>query len=225
MQRGSPCPLCTGSATTPFQRDARRPYLHCCRCHLVFVPPPFLPDRAAERAEYDLHENFVDDPRYRAFLWRLGAPLLARLGPGAVGLDFGCGPGPALARMLQERGLTVALYDPFYAPDTSVLTGQYDFICATEVVEHLHRPRRELPRLWSLLAPGGWLGIMTKLLRDAAAFAQWHYKNDPTHVCFFSETTWRWWAARHGVCPEFEGDDVIFLQRPVNPMVPPRPAT
>ena len=31
-------------------------------------------------------------------------PLLARLGPASHGLDYGCGPGPALATMLREEG-------------------------------------------------------------------------------------------------------------------------
>jgi hypothetical protein len=53
---------------------------------------------------------------------------------------------------------------------------------------------------------------MTKLVRDQAAFASWHYKNDPTHVCFYSEETWRWWARQHGASVEIIGADVILLQ-------------
>ena len=71
----------------------------------------------------------------------------------------------------------------------------------------------ELERLWSLLQPGGWLGIMTKLVSDQTAFANWHYKNDPTHVCFFSADTWRWWAREHDASLEILGADVILLRR------------
>ena len=77
------------------------------------------------------------------------------------------------------------LYDLFYAPDTQFLQRQYDFIAASEVVEHLHHPRRELERLWSCLKPNGVLGIMTKRVIDQAAFSHWYYKSDLTHVCFF----------------------------------------
>ncbi len=205
------CPLCAGEAIVPFHRDRRRPYLRCGDCALVFVPASSYLDRQAERAEYDLHRNRVDDPAYRAFLSRLALPLAARLATGARGLDFGCGPAPALASMLREGGYEVRLYDSFYQPDAAALLGQYDFICATEVVEHLHRPGPELARLWSLLRPGGWLGIMTKLVRDPAAFASWHYKNDPTHVCFFSRQTWQWWAREQGAVLEIIGADVILL--------------
>ena len=207
------CPLCTHTNVEDFFADRRRSYLRCERCALVFVPPYALPSPATERAEYDLHQNDPDDPGYRKFLSRLALPLLQRLAPGASGLDFGCGPGPALAQMLRARGCSVALYDPFYASDDAVLRETYDFICATEVVEHLHRPGEELARLWSLLRPAGWLGVMTKLVRDRAAFSNWHYKNDPTHVVFFSVETWRWWAREHGVEPEFVGADVILLRR------------
>jgi hypothetical protein len=179
---------------------------------LVFVPPAYYLDRAAERAEYDLHCNALDDPGYRAFLSRLALPLVARLAPGSCGLDFGCGAGPALAAMLREAGHEVSLYDTFYQPERSVLNRRYDFICATEVVEHLHQPGVELARLWSLLHSGGVLGIMTKLVLGSEAFAGWHYKNDPTHVCFFSEQTWHWWAREHGAGLEFIGADVMLLQ-------------
>jgi SAM-dependent methyltransferase len=207
------CPLCGGSAISPYCSDRLRSYLQCAVCKLVFVPPECYLTRQAERAEYDLHENDINDPGYRRFLSRLMLPLVARLTPGARGLDFGCGPEPALAHMLRESGFEVALYDSFFVPDEAVLGASYHFICATEVVEHLHHPERELQRLWSLLQPGGWLGIMTKLLRDPEAFANWHYKNDPTHVCFYSEDTWHWWAGQHGAGLEFIGADVVLLQR------------
>ena len=207
------CPLCAGVEIYPYFTDKRRPYLSCDNCGLVFVPPAWFPDREAERAEYDLHRNHIDDPGYRAFLSRLAKPLVQRLEQGARGLDFGCGPGPALAHMLREAGFEVALYDSFYLPDKRPLNSRYDFICATEVVEHLQRPGVELARLWSLLRPGGWLGIMTKLVRDQQAFASWHYKNDPTHICFFSEDTWRWWAGQQGASLEIIGTDVILLRR------------
>jgi len=213
MKSDLPCPLCGGAQSTLFQRDRRREYRRCERCALVFVAPEYHLTSAQEKAEYDLHRNEVDDPGYRRFLSRLAQPLLQRLPVAARGLDFGCGPGPALAAMLEEAGHSVALYDLFYQPDATVLAHRYQFITATEVVEHLRQPGRELQRLWELLEPGGVLGIMTKLVRDREAFASWHYKNDPTHVCFFSERTWQWWAARQGAQLERIGADVILLQR------------
>jgi hypothetical protein len=212
MTDSTHCPLCNATASQPFFADARRTYLRCGVCALVFVPAEFHLSAEEEHAEYDKHENDVDDEGYRRFLSRLFVPLNETLGEASQGLDFGCGPGPALAAMFREAGHTVALYDPFYAPDTSVLNGNYDFISATEVVEHLYLPGHELSRLWRILSVGGTLGVMTKLVIDLEAFSRWHYKNDPTHVCFFSRQTWQWWAQQHGARLTFAAADVVLLR-------------
>jgi hypothetical protein len=212
-EASSLCPLCGGAEGSFFHRDKRREYQRCGRCHLVYVPPLYFPDPSREKAEYDLHTNSPEDAGYRKFLSRLSDPLCERLPPASRGLDFGSGPGPTLSVMLAEAGHDISLYDPFYAPDTSTLRGQYDFITASEVVEHLQRPGKELALLWSLLRPGGYLGLMTRLVRDAGAFAAWHYKNDITHVCFFSTATWQWWSASVEANLEILGDDVILLRR------------
>ncbi len=180
----------------------------------MFVPPALFLSAVQEKAEYDRHRNDPCDPGYRRFHGRLFEPLQQRLAPNSAGLDFGCGPASALAAMLAEAGHRLALYDCFYAPRPAVLQERYDFITATEVVEHLHRPGEVLAQLWSLLRPGGLLGLMTKLVRDREAFARWHYKNDPTHVAFFSRQTFDWLACEWGAGVEFIGQDVILLSKP-----------
>jgi 2-polyprenyl-3-methyl-5-hydroxy-6-metoxy-1,4-benzoquinol methylase len=116
--------------------------------------------------------------------------------------------------MLTEAGHHVTLYDPFYARRPAALTRRYDFITATEVVEHLHRPGLELDRLYRLLRAGGLLGIMTKRVIDRARFATWHYINDPTHVCFFSRETFTWLAVRWGARLEIVAPDIVIFQKP-----------
>ena len=181
---------------------------------MVFVPSAQHLSASDEKAEYDLHQNSPDDAGYRSFLGRLAAPLLERLSPGSAGLDFGCGPGPTLSLIFKEASHRMAVYDPFYAQDPAVFDDKYDFITATEVVEHLHRPGEELDRLWAVLQPGGWLGIMTKMVIDREAFAAWHYKNDLTHVCFFCRQTFSWWAGTYGASLIFSGNDVVLLRKP-----------
>lgn len=166
-----------------------------------------------QKAIYDLHDNDPNNEGYRAFLSRLADPLRERLPAGASGLDYGCGPGPALSAMLSEQGFPTAVFDPIYAKYPEALQQRYDFICCSEVVEHFTEPGIEFDRLFSLLKPQGWLGIMTKRVIDREAFSRWHYKNDPTHVSFFSEPTFRWLAARYRCRLEFVGKDVAFLQR------------
>jgi SAM-dependent methyltransferase len=208
------CPVCSSGNPALFHRDHRREYLRCENCGLVFVPPRYFLSPEAEKACYELHQNNHDDPNYRRFLDRLAQPLIERLTPGSRGLDFGSGPGPTLSLMLANAGYPTAIYDPFYEPNAAVWQDEYDFITASEVVEHLHRPMYDLQRIWAVLKPGGWLGIMTKRVLNATAFSKWHYKDDPTHVVFFSEETFIWLAKRWTAELRFVGNDVAFLKKP-----------
>jgi len=212
------CPLCHGTKTAPYHRDKVRDYVRCRTCKLVFVPPAQHLSAVDEKAYYDLHDNQPDDPGYRRFLGRLFTPLNERLPAQSRGLDFGCGPGPTLSLMFEEAGHSVALYDPYYAPDKSVLSGSYDFITLSEVVEHLAEPGPELDRLWTSLAPGGWLGLMTKRVRDPDAFKTWHYITDPTHISFFSDATFHWLTGRWALMGTpatlvVVGDDVVLVEK------------
>ena len=208
------CPLCDSAEVAPYHQDRQRPYLQCGACRLVFVPPDYYLSATAEKGHYDLHQNDPADAGYRNFLSRVFDPITAKVPPPAHGLDFGSGPGPTLSVMLTEAGYQMAIYDPLYAPDKSVLAQSYDFITCTEVAEHLHRPGAVFEQLATLLKPGGWLGVMTKQVISPEAFARWHYKNDPTHVCFFSRETFIFLAARLSLYVDFIADDVILLSKP-----------
>jgi hypothetical protein len=186
------CILCGKPEVTFFTEDNQRAYLWCAVCDLVFVPSYQRLTPEEELKRYDLHQNSPDDTRYRKFLDRLFKPLNDRLLPGSCGLDFGSGPGPTLHLMFMERGHAMHIYDCFYADDQSVFEKTYDFITATEVVEHLFNPQWELDRLWSCLKSGGLLGIMTGMVESKQAFKHWYYKKDETHVAFYSEKTFEW---------------------------------
>lgn len=51
------------------------------------------------------------------------------------------------------------------------------------------------------------------MVLDPTAFASWLYKNDATHIRFFSEYISRWWARNYSAILEIIGADVILLQR------------
>lgn len=210
------CPLCHSHAIEPYFTDSRRAYFQCQRCALVFVDPAQRLDAAIEKSHYDRHENDPSDLGYRRFLARVAQPLVERLPAQSYGLDFGCGPGPTLSLMLEEQGHTVNLYDLYYYPEREVLEHQYDFITATEVIEHLYQPDQVWQQWLNLVKPGGWIGLMTKMVIDVEAFAGWHYKNDLTHVIFFSRQTFQYLAERDQLKLEFIGKDVILLRKPSN---------
>lgn len=207
------CPLCRGDQIDPFYEDDNRIYLSCLNCRLVFVPKCYWLSAENEKAIYDLHDNDPNDPRYRRFLSRLTVPLSEKLGPNQKGLDFGCGPGPTLSIMLAEQGQQMDVYDPIYHDDPGVFAKNYDFICASEVVEHLHDPEKEFIALFSMLKQGGWMGIMTKLVKDRHAFRQWHYIRDLTHICFYRQHTFEYLAQRFNADLSIVANDVILLNR------------
>ena len=60
------------------------------------------------------HKNRVNNPVYRNFLEKIKEPLKRLLLPGDVGLDYGCGKGPALADMFRQDGFEIELYDPLF---------------------------------------------------------------------------------------------------------------
>ena len=212
-----PCPLCTYSDTTEYHRDRARAYRHCQQCQLVYVPVDYHLSPGAEKAEYDKHRNSINDAGYRKFLQRMTQALIERMAPGSEGLDFGCGPGPALADIMQQAGYGMQLYDLYYYPDTSSLNRHYDFITATEVIEHLAQPWQALQMLWPLLRPGGTLGLMTKLVIDRERFARWHYIRDPTHIAFYSRDTMIYLATRLNADIEFIASDVVLLHKAQQP--------
>jgi hypothetical protein len=203
--------LCAEPQGQPFFQDRQRTYQRCPNCRLVFVPRRFWLSFKEEKAVYDLHQNDPNDAGYRRFLSRLTAPLLQQLKPGQTGLDFGCGPGSALAAIMAGGGHRMECYDPFYCDDRDVFKQTYDFICATEVVEHFRQPAKEFTTLFEILKPGGWLGIMTKRVKNAAAFKNWHYIRDPTHICFYSRDTFIYLAKRFGADLHFVDADVVLL--------------
>ena len=208
------CPVCRAATVGPLMQVEGRIYWRCGLCAARFLDPAQRPDPAREAAQYRLHRNDPDDPRYRAFLARLAGPLMERLAPGASGLDYGCGPGPALAAMLQEAGHSVALYDPLFRPDPAPLSQPYDFVTCTETAEHFHDPAAEFARLAALVRPGGWLAVMTCFQTDDARFAAWHYRKDPTHVVFYREATLHHIARGLGWSCTVPRKDVALLRRP-----------
>ncbi|MBB1322305.1 class I SAM-dependent methyltransferase [Shewanella sp. SR43-8] len=209
----SSCPLCHHD-TVAFHQDKKRAYVRCPQCFMVSVPTAFYWDEAAEKAHYDCHHNDFADAGYQHFLSRTLTPLLTRVKPNANGLDFGCGEGAVLSQMAAKHGINVANYDLFYHPDTRVLSQQYDFVCLTEVIEHIADAQTLVEQLSQLVLPGGILAVMTKRVSDLDGFINWHYKIDPTHINFYALETFEWIARQQGWQLEVIDSDVVFFHLP-----------
>ncbi|ENC6658663.1 class I SAM-dependent methyltransferase [Aeromonas hydrophila] len=207
------CPLCCAADAYELP-VAGKLYHRCLACELVWLDAAEHLDPACEKAVYDGHDNQVDDPRYRQFLQRAFGEVLSRLPPPARGLDFGCGPGPALIAMGREAGYQMVGYDKFYADEPELLAQQYDFITSTEVIEHIATPRAVLDGLWGCLKPGGLLVLQTQRVLGDERFRQWRYRHDPTHIVFFAEASFRALAARWQAQVEFPHADVAVITKP-----------
>jgi 2-polyprenyl-3-methyl-5-hydroxy-6-metoxy-1,4-benzoquinol methylase len=207
------CPLCHEPYADHYHQDKKRDYWQCQTCDLVFVDKSQQLNHDDEKAVYQQHENNPQDQGYRHFLNRMAQPILDRVQPASQGLDFGCGPGPTLSLMFEEAGHNMSVYDPYFANHPEALKQPYDFITSTEVFEHLSNPKTVLEQLLAIISPQGWLGIMTKRVRDKTSFQSWHYKNDPTHITFFSEQTFHWIAQHYLLELTFVDQDVVLFQK------------
>jgi SAM-dependent methyltransferase len=184
-------------------------------------------DAEAEKSRYLQHRNDTDDPGYLAFLDRLARPVLLELDSrrthsilhtpaNQCGLDFGSGPFPMLAMLMERSGYPVEIYDPFFAPiDRAELSSRrYDFILCCETAEHFHDPDQEFELMVRTLAPGGFIALMTAMRPADDKLADWHYLQDLTHVSLYSPASFRWIAGLYDLTMVSPARDVIFLYKP-----------
>lgn len=198
---------------TLFAEDSQRSYLRCKNCNLIFVSHNQHISKEEEKKRYDQHNNDPADPEYRMFLNQLIEPFISKLSPGATGLDFGSGPGPTVSVMLEEKGFPTKNYDPFYADDQNLLKQTYDFVTCTETVEHFRNSPKNWAQLVGLVKKNGWLGVMTEFTDEVEEFSKWHYRWDPTHICFYSKQTFQWIAEHFNLEAKFPCRRVVIFRK------------
>lgn len=183
------CILCQTSLLSSFPiKDLS--YWHCDHCDLIFLDPNLRLSQQGEKTRYEKHENDVLDVGYQAFVDPLFQSILRNQTMTQVGLDFGSGKDSAISHLLSKNNYVVNKFDPFFNPDSSVLVAnRYDYIILCEVAEHFYDPAEEFKKLKSFLKPEGYLYMMTSLKTDAIDFANWTYRRDSTHVCFYTLRT------------------------------------
>lgn len=208
------CVLCHGESLELFFSFGQKDYYHCHNCDLRFLNPNLFPVYEIEVARYREHKNDVNDLGYQNFARPLVEAIQERIPPVSEGLDYGCGDGPVVTFLLETLGYRIALYDPVFQPATHVLERQYDFVVLSETAEHFHNPDREFRRLSELIVPQGMLSVMTLFYHSGIDFKTWHYRNDVTHVCFYSRDCLEWISRKYGFHSiEILGDRIAILRK------------
>ena len=196
------CLLCQSDSAL-FEKDT---YL-CQLCSVVFKDPAAFISNEEEFDRYGQHQNNGESVGYVNFCNKLVNPLVPFL-PKNQGkfqaLDFGSGPGPTLCHLLSKHGGEVQNFDLYFCNEPEVLKSHhYDVVTSTEVVEHFKEPQKNWELLISLVKPGGILAIMTEFYHRDIDYRKWWYKNDPTHVIFYTRETMNFVAQKNKL-------DIIF---------------
>lgn len=184
------CVICNAEAYFFYQKEASLPmYYKCEHCYCVFEDERYYLSAKAEKERYDAHENDVEDLRYQEFVSPIVKQVKKHFDQQSIGLDFGAGSAPVITKLLEDKGYQLDGYDPYYFPRNDLQENYYDYIVCCETMEHFHFPINEFKWMKKLLKNGGFFFGKTKMIDEQTDFHRFNYKNDQTHVVFYSEKT------------------------------------
>ena len=184
-----------------------RNFYFCPNCASIFANSASYLDSASQRQRYLLHNNSLDDEGYKTYLGNFfDAALKLSIGKkeltpqdfeffsGWDYLDYGSGPVPCLTELVKEKKIfrTVQSYDLFFT-EKLPSGSKFDFITCLEVAEHFENPLQDFTKIAELLKNGGILALQTQFLEEREFeeqkkfFEKWWYKEDSTHVVFYTK--------------------------------------
>jgi len=207
------CPLCGYKETETVRGPLSRSYSKCLNCGIVYVPPEFFPSAEESRKRYLQHKNTPESSGYVGFLRKALDPVFPYMKKGFKALDFGCGHQPVLAGILENLGLGCDYYDPLFFPE-GIKSLSYDIIFSTETFEHFQEPAAEISYIFSLIRPGGYLSVMTRLIPSDRDFYDWFYPRDPTHIVFYESRSFSYIAGKWKSSILYnDGESVLLLKK------------
>jgi SAM-dependent methyltransferase len=195
------CILC-GHTTSTIHHGKFGDFHRCHHCDFTSKDQGSYISEAQELDIYNSHKNSIEDKAYVDYFKSfLKDSIFSFEATGKSGFDFGSGPCPVLAQILEnDYGYTMDIYDLFYAPEKTYQNKTYDLITCTEVIEHLKDPRPYFKLFSDLLKEDGLLGVMTLFHpKDDQAFLNWHYIRDRSHISFYTPRTLALLASQVGL--------------------------
>jgi hypothetical protein len=205
------CIFC-GNSEILRRRLSIREYGQCLSCGGFFLEAVSHLSPPEEKKRYAQHNNSLENRGYAAYLESFidmccSFPQIREVLPGKIRtvLDYGSGPEPSLAKLLSDRGFNVRISDPFFAPEAVISDGEADMITCLEVAEHFKHPVEEFQTMSRYLRLGGFLAVGTHLIESQGKpeenldfFRSWWYRQDLTHVSFYTEQSLLFVAEKAG---------------------------
>ena len=199
------CKICGSPAVEMLHKKFRLKYYYCHKCGFISKDENSLIPPEKELEIYSRHNNSIDDPRYVAYFKRFIDEAVVLFCNGKRGLDYGSGPSPVLAMILErDYGFSMDIYDLFFSPDRIYEGKTYAMITSTEVIEHLQNPLEHFEIFKKCMGEGSVLSIMTLFHPESVEeFLNWYYMRDMSHISFYTPQTMR-------VIGEKTGLEVIY---------------
>ncbi|MEA1974465.1 MAG: class I SAM-dependent methyltransferase [Bacillota bacterium] len=187
------CKICgSESLEHIYNEKSNSNYYRCKVCEFIFQDENEIVSLEREKGVYDLHNNSFESEGYvKMFENFIDKAINPFIKSKQNALDYGCGPGPVLSKILENQGWDVNIYDPIYNFENNDYKNyKYSLITSTEVFEHFSNPVKELEKISKLLDKDGILAIMTLLSpKNKDKFKDWWYTRDITHISFYSSKT------------------------------------
>lgn len=188
----SKCKICGFETKEFYDKQFDIKFYHCLNCEFISKDENSIISEKEEIKIYNYHNNSIEDQNYVDFFKKfLDSSVMKYVNNGRKGLDFGSGPSPVLATILErDYNYSMDIYDLFYSKEKSYIGKKYDLITCTEVVEHLKYPMEYFSLFKQLLVDDGTLGIMTLFhSNNTEEFCDWYYRRDMSHISFFTAKT------------------------------------